>query len=110
MAKLGPEWGQDQEDQGAGKHNDVEEETMIKVDQEPRTLIAGRAIGSGIQNVLFADVRTVEDAKESVAAVRAETPQTGGPHGSGDRRFAGYIQKMGARRTFRPWRTRWWPS
>ena len=31
---------------------------MIKIDQEPRTFMAARAIGAGIQNVLFADVRT----------------------------------------------------
>ena len=46
--------------------------TMIKLDQEPRTYIAGRALASGIQNFLFADIRTVEDAEEAVKAVRAE--------------------------------------
>ena len=43
---------------------------MIKVEQEPRTYITIRAIGSGIQNILFADCRTVADAKECVRAVR----------------------------------------
>jgi len=46
--------------------------SMIKIDQEPRTYIAERALAAGIQNVLFADIRTVEDAEESVRAVRAE--------------------------------------
>jgi 2-keto-3-deoxy-L-rhamnonate aldolase RhmA len=46
--------------------------TMIKIDQEPRTFIAGRALASGIQNFLFADIRTVNDAEEAVNAVRAE--------------------------------------
>ncbi|MFQ6095684.1 MAG: HpcH/HpaI aldolase/citrate lyase family protein [Candidatus Bathyarchaeia archaeon] len=46
--------------------------TMIKMDQEPRTYMAGRALASGIQNFLFADIRTVEDAEEAVKAVRAE--------------------------------------
>ncbi|KYH41962.1 MAG: hypothetical protein AYL32_001990 [Candidatus Bathyarchaeota archaeon B26-2] len=46
--------------------------TMIKIDQEPRTYIAGRALASGIENFLFADIRTVEDAEEAVKAVRAE--------------------------------------
>ncbi|MEM2886045.1 MAG: aldolase/citrate lyase family protein [Thermoproteota archaeon] len=46
--------------------------SMIKVDQEPRTYIAERALSAGIQNVLFADIRTVQDAEESVRAVRAE--------------------------------------
>ena len=68
---------------------------MIKVDQEPRTFAATRAIGSGIQNVLFADVRDADEARECVGAVRAETPQTGGHHGSGDRRFASYFLESG---------------
>ncbi len=46
--------------------------SMIKIDQEPRTYIAGRALAAGIQNMLFADVRSVEDAEEAVKAVRAE--------------------------------------
>lgn len=46
--------------------------SMIKIDQEPRTYIAERALAAGIQNVLFADIRTVEDADEAVRAVRAE--------------------------------------
>ncbi|HID90566.1 TPA: 2,4-dihydroxyhept-2-ene-1,7-dioic acid aldolase [Candidatus Bathyarchaeota archaeon] len=46
--------------------------SMIKVDQEPRTYLAGRALAAGIQNVLFADIRTAEDAEEAVRAVRAE--------------------------------------
>ena len=31
---------------------------MMKIEQEPRTYLTIRAIGSGIQNVLFADPRT----------------------------------------------------
>lgn len=46
--------------------------TMIKIDQEPRTYLAERALASGIQNILFADIRTVEDAEEAVKAVRME--------------------------------------
>ena len=46
--------------------------SMIKIDQEPRTFLAGRALAAGIQNVLFADIRTVKDAEESVRAVRME--------------------------------------
>jgi 2-keto-3-deoxy-L-rhamnonate aldolase RhmA len=47
---------------------------MIKVEQGEYTHQAMRAIGSGFQSILFADVRTVQDAKAAVAAVRAETP------------------------------------
>jgi len=52
--------------------------SMIKIDQEPRTYIAERALAAGIQNVLFADIRTVEDAKGAVLAVRAEPTGIGG--------------------------------
>jgi 4-hydroxy-2-oxoheptanedioate aldolase len=60
--------------------------TMIKVDQEPRTFLAQRAIGAGFQSVLFADVRTVEDARACIRAVRPETPEGGGIHGAVSRR------------------------
>lgn len=46
--------------------------SMIKIDQEPRTYIAERAMAAGIQNTLFADIRTTEDANEAIRAVRAE--------------------------------------
>jgi len=46
--------------------------SMIKIDQEPRIYLAERALMAGIQNVLFADIRTVEDAELAVRAVRAE--------------------------------------
>jgi len=48
--------------------------SMMKIDQEPKGYLASRAIGSGIQNLLFADIRTVEDARIAVASARAETP------------------------------------
>ena len=64
---------------------------MIKVEQEPRTHLTVRSLGSGIQNVLFADPRTVEDVQECVAAVRAERPSSGGRHGVGMRRDVGIV-------------------
>ncbi len=42
-----------------------------------------RAIGSGFQSVLFADIRSVEDAKAAVDAVRAETTMAEGVRGRG---------------------------
>ncbi len=69
---------------------------LIKVEQEPRSHLAGRAIGAGIQNVLFADVRTVEDVRECVEAVRAETPQTGGRHGASARRNVAFGAEAGS--------------
>lgn len=64
---------------------------MMKVEQQPRTYLAVRAIGAGIQNLLFADCRTPADVEECVRSVRAETPETGGLHGCGLRRDAGYV-------------------
>ena len=37
---------------------------MIKIEQTQYTHQAMRAIGAGFQSVLFADIRTVEDAKD----------------------------------------------
>jgi 2-keto-3-deoxy-L-rhamnonate aldolase RhmA len=62
--------------------------TMIKVDQEPRTFLAQRAVGAGFESVLFADCRSIEDARACVAAARPETPEHGGTHGVAGRRMA----------------------
>jgi 4-hydroxy-2-oxoheptanedioate aldolase len=69
---------------------------MIKVEQTQWTHQAMRAIGSGFQSVLFADVRTVEDAHACVGAVRAETPGTGGRLGVGMRRDVGTVKEGGS--------------
>jgi 2-keto-3-deoxy-L-rhamnonate aldolase RhmA len=60
---------------------------IIKIDQEPRGFLAQRGIGAGFQGVLFADCRSVEDVKHCVRIVRPETPEDGGIHGVGTRRF-----------------------
>jgi len=67
--------------------------TMIKIDPEPRTYLAQKALGSGIQNVLFADIRSVEDAKEAVRAVRAEPK---GWNGCFMNRVEGYLLECGS--------------
>jgi len=59
---------------------------MIKLDQEPRSWLAQRAIGAGFQSVLFADVRTADDARECVRVVRPDTPHGLGTYGAADRR------------------------
>lgn len=64
--------------------------TMIKIDQSAKEFIAQRALGSGIQNVLFADIRSVEDAKRCVDIVKPETPEFKGINGSHNRRNVGY--------------------
>ena len=70
--------------------------SMIKIEQEPRTYLTIRAIGSGIQNVLFADPRTKEDVEECVRAVRAEVPASGGIHGCGMRRDVRFVFEGGS--------------
>lgn len=60
---------------------------IIKIDQEPRGFLAQRAIGAGFQGVLFADCRSAEDVRKCVRIVRPETPEDGGIHGVGARRF-----------------------
>src|SRR2546426_11488720 len=69
---------------------------MMKIEQEPRTYLAIRAIGSGLQNVLFADPRTVADVEECVRAVRAEAPHAKGRHGVGMRRDVGFVLEGGS--------------
>src|ERR1700756_2890847 len=69
---------------------------MIKLEQTMWTHQAMRAIGSGFQSVLFADVRTVADAQACVAAVRAETPGSGGRLGVGMRRDVGTVREGGS--------------
>jgi 4-hydroxy-2-oxoheptanedioate aldolase len=74
---------------------------MMKVEQDQYLHQAMRAIGSGHQNVLFADIRSPEDARLAVAAVRAEAPQSPGLsrvglHGVGMRRDVGTLRDVGA--------------
>jgi len=62
--------------------------TMIKVDGANREFIAQRAMAAGIQNLLFADIRTREDAIEAVNAVR---PEPEGKNGVRSDRRNGYV-------------------
>jgi 2-keto-3-deoxy-L-rhamnonate aldolase RhmA len=61
---------------------------MIKIDPEPRYFVAQRAIGSGFQSVLFADLRSVKEVEEAVSVVRAEPK---GKNGSAMNRAAKYF-------------------
>jgi len=70
--------------------------SVMKVDQEPRTYLAQRAIGSGIQNILFADVRSVQDAEQCVRAVRPETPESKGILGCHMRRDVSWGRESGS--------------
>jgi len=70
--------------------------SMMKVDQNCRAFIAQRALRAGIQNILFADIRTVEEAKKCVRIVRAETPETNGTNGASNSRNVGYYIESGS--------------
>ena len=69
---------------------------MMKIEQEPRTYLTVRALGSGIQNLLFADPRTVEDVEACVQSVRAECPGSDGLHGVGMRRDVKLVLEGGS--------------
>jgi 2-keto-3-deoxy-L-rhamnonate aldolase RhmA len=62
--------------------------TMIKIDPEPRYFMAQRAIGSGFQSVLFADLRSIKEVEDAVLSVRAE-PR--GKNGSAMNRASHYF-------------------
>jgi 4-hydroxy-2-oxoheptanedioate aldolase len=62
--------------------------TMIKLMPEPRTFMAQRAVSSGIQSVMFADILTVEDAEDCVKALKTEPK---GVNGVGLWRIVGYV-------------------
>ena len=63
--------------------------TIIKIEEEARRLLTGRAIDSGFQGVIFTDIRSAEDVRECIRLVRAETPEAGGTHGNNQRRRSG---------------------
>jgi 2-keto-3-deoxy-L-rhamnonate aldolase RhmA len=69
---------------------------MMKIEQTQWTHQAMRAIGSGFQSLLFADVRTVDDAAACVRAVRAEAPGSDGLLGVGMRRDVGTVREGGS--------------
>lgn len=69
---------------------------MVKIEQESRTHAAVRAIGAGFQAVLFADPRSVDDARECVCAVRSERPQSAGLHGVNMLRSVGVVLEPGS--------------
>ena len=60
---------------------------IIKVDAEPRTYLAQRGVGAGFQGVLFADVRSPEDARDCVRILKPDTPQDDGRFSVAMRRF-----------------------
>ena len=68
--------------------------TMIKIDPEPKHYLAQRAIGAGIQNILFSDLRTIADVEQAIRAVRAEPV---GWNGASFNRLEGYVLGSGSK-------------
>lgn len=61
---------------------------LIKMERSAQQHLAVRAMAAGIQNLLFTDVRTAEDARECVRIVRPEVPDSVGTHGMAGGRAA----------------------
>lgn len=59
---------------------------MIKIDHEFEKMLTQRAIGSGFQSILFANVEDLEEAKDCIGAVRPTTPEGKGKYGVINRR------------------------
>jgi 4-hydroxy-2-oxoheptanedioate aldolase len=55
---------------------------MIKMERSAQAHVAVRAMAAGIQNLLFTDVRTAEDAQECVRIAKPEVPGSPGTHGN----------------------------
>jgi 2-keto-3-deoxy-L-rhamnonate aldolase RhmA len=61
---------------------------LIKMERSAQTHLAIRAMASGIENLLFTDLRNADDARECVSIVKPETPEDGGTHGMAGGRAA----------------------
>ena len=70
--------------------------SMMKVEREPRLYTTQRALGAGIQNLLFADCDTAEEVAECIRYAKPLTPEDGGLHGCSMRRNVGYGLESGS--------------
>ena len=61
--------------------------TMIKVDFQNRGYVAQKAVAAGFQAINFADHRTAEEVRESIAMIRPMTEGSDGLYGCPTRRF-----------------------
>jgi 2-keto-3-deoxy-L-rhamnonate aldolase RhmA len=55
---------------------------MIKIERSAQAHVAVRAMAAGIQNLLFTDVRSADDAQECVRTAKPEVPGSVGTHGN----------------------------
>ena len=74
----------------------VDTSSMFKVEKMNNGFIAQRALGSGFQSVLFADLKSAAEVAEAVAFVKPDTPQHGGTSGCHPRRCVRYFLDEGS--------------
>jgi len=67
---------------------------MIKIDRHPKDWLAQRAIGAGFQAILFADIMTVEEARECVRAVKLPAEGVNGVMGTRGIRPSDYVKRI----------------
>jgi 2-keto-3-deoxy-L-rhamnonate aldolase RhmA len=67
---------------------------MIKIDRNPKDWIAQRAIAAGFQSILFADINTLEEAKECVRAVKLPPEGVNSLIGTRGIRIDDYVQHI----------------
>ncbi len=65
--------------------------SMIKIDFQNRHYVAQKALASGFEAILFTDHHTAAEVRESIQAIRPDTPAAGGRFGYPSRRWIGYL-------------------
>ncbi len=68
--------------------------SMIKIDFQNRFYIAQRSLAAGFQCILFTDHKSAEEVRQSITAIRADTPEDGGRFGKPTRRFIGFQPRL----------------
>lgn len=63
--------------------------SMMKVDFQGRKYIAQKAVAAGFQAILFADHHTADEVRETIEALKSDTPWSKGRFGCPSRRFIG---------------------
>ncbi|MCR5810334.1 MAG: 2,4-dihydroxyhept-2-ene-1,7-dioic acid aldolase [Lachnospiraceae bacterium] len=63
--------------------------SMMKVDFQGRKYIAQKAVAAGFQAILFADHHTADEVRETIEAMKSDSPMGKGRYGCPSRRFIG---------------------
>ncbi len=64
--------------------------SMIKIDFQNRFYIAQRGLAAGFQSILFTDHHSSEEVRQSITAIRSDSPEDKGRFGKPTRRFIGF--------------------